>query len=296
MTGRCNVCGARGRFLRLERGREGTVCGNCGSTSRNRAVALTLGRVLGERLPVFAWRRRATVRVLESSPRGALAMFFAEKFDYYATEYDPAAIAAGTHPRTFADFQKLHYEAGTFDLVIASDVFEHIRRDADAMRELHRVLRSGGELVLTVPYDHTRAQTIQRVDTTGPADVHVLPPQYHGGGGHTLAYREYGRDLVDLLAAAGFSVERVELDDAALGITPQSVFVARKNTAVELAPSAALPRDRQTGPMLWYRLFVAYKSKSFAPLFLASGRPRGQYLFAGWTQLRRDFIHARQSR
>ncbi len=294
MTGRCNVCGARGRFLRLERGREGTVCGNCGSTSRNRAVALTLGRVLGECIPVFAWRRRPTVRVLESSPRGALAMFFAEKFDYYGTEYDPGVIRVVMQPRAFADFQQLHYADSSFDLVIASDVFEHIRRDSEAMRELHRVLRSGGELVLTVPYDHTRAQTIQRVDTTGPTDVHVLPPQYHGGGGHTLAYREYGRDLVDLLAAAGFSVERVELDDPALGITPQSVFVARKDAAVELAASGALPRDRQTGPMLWYRLFVAYKSMSLAPLFLASGRLRGKYLFAGWTQLFRDFMHARQ--
>ena len=296
MTGRCNVCGSRGRFLRLERGREGTVCGNCGSTSRNRAVALALGRVLGETIPVFAWRRRSTLRVLESSPRGVLAMFFGEKFDYYATEYDPAEIATGTHPRAFADFQKLHYADGTFDVVIASDVFEHIRRDAEAMRELHRVLRPGGELVLTVPYDHARAQTIQRVDTTGPADVHLLPPQYHGGGGHTLAYREYGRDLVDLLAAAGFSVERVEAGDAALGITPQSVFVARKEAAVELAANGALPRDLQTGPMLWYRLFVAYKSASLAPLVLASGRLRGKFLFAGFKQLCRDFVHARQSR
>jgi len=120
------------------------------------------------------------------------------------------------------------------------------------------VLRSGGELVLTLPDDH--------------------------------------RELVDLLAAAGFSVQRVELDDASLGITPQSVFIGRKDAAVELAASGALPRDPQTGPMLWYRLFVAYQSRSLAPLFLASGRLRGKYLFAGWTQLRRDFIHARHSR
>ena len=293
MIGRCNVCGWRGRFLRLNRGREGTVCGNCGSTSRNRAVALVLGRVLGERVPVFAWRRRATLRVLESSSRGALAMFFAEKFDYFATEYNPAAIAAGGNPRDFADFQKLHYEDGSFDLVIASDVFEHIRHDAEAMRELQRVLRTGGELVLTVPYDHERAHTVQRVDTSGPGDVHLLPPQYHGGGGHTLAYREYGRDLVALMEAPGFTVERVAVDDAALGITPQSVFVARKAAPVELAEGAALPRELQTGPMLWYRFFVAYKSRSLSPLLRAGGRPRARYLFAGCKQLRHDFVHAR---
>ena len=290
------MCGWHGPFLRLNRGREGTLCGNCGSTSRNRAVALVLGRVLGERVPVFAWRRRHTVAVLESSPRGVLAMFFAEKFDYFATEYQPAAIAAGGSPRAFADFQKLHYANDAFDMVIASDVFEHIRRDDDAMRELYRVLRPGGELVLTVPYDHERPQTLQRVDTSGPSDVHLLPPQYHGGGGHTLAYREYGRDLVLLMERAGFTVERVALDDAAHGVTPQSVFVARKAAPVELAPGTALPRDLQTGPMLWYRLFVAYKTRRIYPLLHASGRARGKYLFAGWTQLRRDFVHARNIR
>lgn len=221
-------------------------------------------------------------------------MFFAEKFDYFATEYSPAAIAAGDRPREFADFQKLHYEAGTFDIVIASDVFEHIRRDVDAMREIHRVLRPGGDLILTVPYDHERAQTIQRVDTSGPSDVHLLPPQYHGGGGHTLAYREYGRDLTDLMAGAGFSVQRVVLDDAAHGITPQSVFVARNGAAPNVGSHDGATSEAQTGPMLWYRLFVAYKSKSADSLLHVSGRIRTRYLFAGFKQLRRDFVHARK--
>jgi hypothetical protein len=99
MTGRCNVCGWSDRFLRLERGREGTACRNCGSTSRNRAVAFVLGRVLDEDQPVFRWQYRLSTRMLESSARGALAMYFRRKFDYYGTEFDPARIAAGRHPR-----------------------------------------------------------------------------------------------------------------------------------------------------------------------------------------------------
>ncbi len=260
-TARCNVCGWRDRFLREDRAREGFVCRNCGVTSRNRAVALVLGRVLDEDQTVFRWKYRTTTPMLESSARGALAMYFRKKFDYYGTEFDPREIAAGTHPRDFADFQKLHYADGTFDFVVASDVFEHIRRDADAMREVQRVLKPGGYLILTVPYDHERAHTIQRVDTSGPTDVHVLPPQYHGGGGHTLAYREYGRDVVDLMRAAGFEVERVDVDEPAFAITPQSVFVARKGQPVVLGRARAL-RDGSTGPMLPFRLFVALKYRS----------------------------------
>jgi SAM-dependent methyltransferase len=267
------------------------VCSNCGSTSRNRAVALTLGRVLDENASVFAWKYRLSTRVLESSGRGALALFFRRKFDYYGTEFDSGRIAAGKHPRDYADFQKLHYEADTFDFVVASDVFEHIRRDADAMREVQRVLKRGGTLILTVPYDHDRAQTIQRVDTSGPSDVHLLPPRYHGGGGHTLAYREYGRDLVDLMSESGFSVERVVVDRPDLGITPQSVFVARKGEPVVLPPARTL-RTNSTGPMMPFRLFVALKYHS---------SPFGEVrdlcpfnIFKGIPQLMRDARHARR--
>lgn len=291
MTGRCNICGWDGRFLRLQSGREGAVCKNCGSTSRNRAVAFVLGRVLDEDQPTFRWRYRTSMRMLESSARGALAMYFRRKFDYYGTEYDPAKIATGTQPREYADFQQLHYEDATFDFVVASDVFEHIRRDADAMREVERVLKPGGYLILTVPYDDKRALTIQRVDTSGPTDVHVLPPQYHGGGGHTLAYREYGRDLSNLLSAAGFYVEREVVDRPEFGITPQSVFVARK--ARPVARSEARPlRPGSTGPMFLYRLFVAYKYHSHP--FGAVRDLCPEHATRGLSQLMRDARNARR--
>lgn len=42
-------------------------------------------------------------------------------------------------------------EAGTFDLVIATEVLEHVERDADAARTLARLLKPGGVLLITVP-------------------------------------------------------------------------------------------------------------------------------------------------
>lgn len=41
--------------------------------------------------------------------------------------------------------------AGTFSLIVALDVFEHLEDDLVALRECQRVLRPGGWLVLTVP-------------------------------------------------------------------------------------------------------------------------------------------------
>ncbi len=42
---------------------------------------------------------------------------------------------------------------GRFDLVVCTEVLEHTRRPFEAAHELHRVLRPGGLLFLTVPFN-----------------------------------------------------------------------------------------------------------------------------------------------
>jgi ubiquinone/menaquinone biosynthesis C-methylase UbiE len=49
----------------------------------------------------------------------------------------------------FAD--KIPYPDNTFDLVIASDVLEHLQDDARAVQEIYRILKPGGRLIATVP-------------------------------------------------------------------------------------------------------------------------------------------------
>jgi SAM-dependent methyltransferase len=47
--------------------------------------------------------------------------------------------------------EKLPYEDGSFDLVTALDVVEHLDDDVAGLKEIHRVLRKGGRAVLFVP-------------------------------------------------------------------------------------------------------------------------------------------------
>ena len=52
-----------------------------------------------------------------------------------------------------ADVRRLPFEGGSFDCVISNSTLDHLptREDiADAVRELHRVLRSGGHLLITL--------------------------------------------------------------------------------------------------------------------------------------------------
>ncbi len=272
--GQCNICGHQGEFQRPGGGREGMLCGNCASSSRLRAVVYWLSKVTGnEGAPLHLWRKNPSIVILESSARGSYPVMLSDKFDYYATEYDPQRIAGGKDPRGFADFQKLHYADSTFDVVIASDVFEHVRDDAAGYREIYRTLKPGGTLLLTVPYSHDQPGTLRRVDTSGAEDVHLMEPEYHGGGGHTLTYRTYGRDLLSLLARTGFAVAHSRTEIPQLGITPQSVIVAQKGEYVDIPHTEHVNgRMSPLGPLAPQRLYLLLK-----------------YNFAGFVRILKQF-------
>jgi SAM-dependent methyltransferase len=50
-----------------------------------------------------------------------------------------------------ADIRVLPFADDTFDLVLATDVIEHIQDDASALNEIARVLKPGGLALITVP-------------------------------------------------------------------------------------------------------------------------------------------------
>jgi SAM-dependent methyltransferase len=50
-----------------------------------------------------------------------------------------------------ADVCALPFRDASFDLVLATDLLEHVRDESRAVAEMHRVLRPGGALVATVP-------------------------------------------------------------------------------------------------------------------------------------------------
>jgi SAM-dependent methyltransferase len=58
----------------------------------------------------------------------------------------------GACPDVVADGAALPFAAGAFDLVFSSQVLEHVPDDQGVLQECARVLRPGGQLVLSVPF------------------------------------------------------------------------------------------------------------------------------------------------
>jgi len=81
------------------------------------------------------------------------------------------------------------FKESPFETVVCLNVLEHIERDADALREMRRVLVPGGRLALLVP---------------AHASIHGA---FDDAVGH---YRRYGkRQLGRLLESTGFAVDRL---------------------------------------------------------------------------------------
>jgi len=81
------------------------------------------------------------------------------------------------------DIRALPFPSGSVDLVLATDVIEHVEDDLLALREISRVLAPGGKVLITVPAFQS---------LWGPEDVRSW---------HKRRYRL--RPLVELIAASG---------------------------------------------------------------------------------------------
>jgi SAM-dependent methyltransferase len=59
--------------------------------------------------------------------------------------------AKGLGPVRQGDICALPFEAASFDLILATDIIEHVEDDGAALREVERTLTARGKLLLTVP-------------------------------------------------------------------------------------------------------------------------------------------------
>ncbi|MEA2682898.1 MAG: hypothetical protein QOK05_1226 [Chloroflexota bacterium] len=102
--------------------------------------------------------------------------------------------AGGSLEVTTADALALHFPDASFDVVIVSEVFEHIPEDRAAMAEVFRVVRPGGAVAITVPRYLPEAV------------CWVLSTEYHNNeGGHVRIYQ--GDVLQDRMREAGLEVK-----------------------------------------------------------------------------------------
>lgn len=222
--GVCPFCGPT-IFARLNSRDEGVRCFRCTAST----VHLSVGRMIREAAPDLSG-----LDVCEFSSQGPLVAFLARSarsaaFSEYSSERERGSFHADVRNE---DVQRLTYPDQSFDLITHSEVMEHVPDDTAAFRELRRVLRRSGCMIFTVPLSGA-ARTVERarLDSQGQVE-HLLDPAFHTdpwrAGDGILAFRDYGKDIVERLNTAGFA--DVEIRQATLSIdwiTLRHVIIAR---------------------------------------------------------------------
>jgi len=239
----CPVCGAPG----LARGfgenlRETGRCSRCGATNRNRQVAYVACRALRE----WSGRPVRSLRAAQALP--GLAVYNTEAqgaihdqlraapgyrcSEYLGPDHAPGEIVGDT---AHEDLMQLSFADDSLDLVVSSDVFEHVPDPYRAHAEVHRVLRPGGHHVFTVPFhlngyvDDVRARVGAHGELELLADAiyHDDPVRPDG----VLVFTIFGLEMLVRLAELGFATTMYRLRQPARGIVGSNalVFDARRD-------------------------------------------------------------------
>jgi len=135
------------------------------------------------------------------------------------------------------DVTALTFAGGSFDVVLSFDVLEHVPDYRAALREMARVLRPGGTLLASFPFDTSKALTEVRASIGSDGTItHHLPPEYHGDpvdNAGCLCYQVFGWSILDDLRAAGFVDARTVVywsaDCGHLGPNQLQILATRPN-------------------------------------------------------------------
>jgi SAM-dependent methyltransferase len=143
---------------------------------------------------------------------------------------DPAVLEnPNLTDAAIADLASLPYEDGEFDLVFSKFVFEHLDRPVTVMRELHRVLKPTGHLLIHTP---NRWHYVTLAAALTPTPIHIWYRTKLGwdeADTFPTRYRANDAKTVETFARkSGFlvhSLERLETKPTYLALHPSAYRV-----------------------------------------------------------------------
>jgi SAM-dependent methyltransferase len=223
-------------FKRVLLTRENYLCTRCFANFRMRAHAKSVLRVLG--LPsvnalATKLRKEPAFRIFETA-----ATFNIFRFDgvrnlpnYLLSEYFDDKPAGGYVDGTRNEnLECLTFPDESVDVVINSDVLEHVANLDEAISEIRRVLKPGGYHVFTVPADNELKRTRERAAIVNAEIIHFMEPEIHGDPIRetgSLAFRNFGTNTAEYMSRAGMECKKYDFFKRRKFVT--SVYYARKS-------------------------------------------------------------------
>ena len=118
------------------------------------------------------------------------------------------------------------FDDSIFDIVLSTEVMEHVRYYKKAHSEIYRVLKPAGTAILQVPLDENRNTTFEDNSIVDPKERTRIFGQYD----HV---RIYGKDYYDRLKSSGFEARAVDFVNT-LSESEQEKFGLPKDERIPL--------------------------------------------------------------
>jgi SAM-dependent methyltransferase len=212
--GLCSICGAKGEFVpgTGRSTRESFGCPSCRASLRYRDQAALIldefarGRSVSLANLVASGRMR-DLDIYEPALKGPFVNHFKALPRYVRSYYWPEREFGVAYDGVRnEDITRLSFADASFDLVITSDVMEHVYDYRGAFAEIVRILKRGGVHIFSIPNAWPFPETSEpRVEVVDGVEHHTKPPVYHTSGDGTpcLVYTDFGADLIETIDASG---------------------------------------------------------------------------------------------
>lgn len=209
----CNICGAVGTFsgtLRL--GRENFPCPDCRANLRYRdqAAAILQQFACGLALCIDEFVRQdefKNLSILEAALGGPFIRRFTRVSNYVRSYlFDDVPVGEVKDGVVCQDLQSTTFEDEKFDLIVTSDVLEHVADWRAVVRETRRILRPGGAHIFSIPLRWPLSSTsVARARVVNGTVQHLVEPRYHrsGDGQRALVFTDFGVDVLAYHEAIG---------------------------------------------------------------------------------------------
>jgi SAM-dependent methyltransferase len=244
--GQCPVCGSPSIFLKFEENlRESGSCIVCRSRNRQRQIAQTFLGAIYESTGIntksigeFAkkslssrYLKKHNLQIYNTETTGSIHNVLKNLDNYVASEYLGDNYKSGelVEGILHQNLMETSFATSSLDIVMSSDVFEHIPDPYKAFAEIYRILKPRGRHIFTLPFygDRYRDEIRATVNLDGTLN-HILPPIYHGDPIRPegiLVYVIFSMEMLMKLDEIGFEVRMYNMRNPIKGILGNNAIV-----------------------------------------------------------------------
>lgn len=209
--------------------RETLQCEICGATNRQRQLSAMIASLYG--YTSLAEMGHATELVIYNTECSrCLHDMLKHAVNYQCSEYLPSPYTSNyaLNGVQHQNLEELTFDSDSIDLVITTDVMEHVGSATTAFKEIYRVLRQGGHHVFTLPFLVDTYTQDTRAVAVGKTVQYLKDKVFHDdpcSPDGSLVFRHFALDLLPQLEFIGFKTQLFKLYEPELGILGPDAFV-----------------------------------------------------------------------